>query len=132
MRENLFKVFVNYSQILPIWQILFLFVFASFGIHELFLFLFVQKLAPQIYSYSYLRGKKTIRWSLPFIWNYFLSEKISYLITPLFVEPLLLNLWMIKWFLKRRFLPLSAKKAFAQCQNPVQEPEEGLRSSRTV
>ena len=28
-----------------------------FGIHELFLFLFVQKLAPRIYSYSYLRGK---------------------------------------------------------------------------
>ena len=44
-------------QILPIRQILFLFLFASFGIHELFLFLFVQKLAPQIYSYSYLREK---------------------------------------------------------------------------
>ena len=36
---------------------LFLFLFASFGIHELFLFLFVQKLAPQIYSYSYLWEK---------------------------------------------------------------------------
>ena len=44
---------MNYSQILPIWRILFLFLFTSFGIHELFLFLFVPKLAPQIYSYSY-------------------------------------------------------------------------------
>ena len=34
---------MNNSRIVPIWQILFLFLFASFGIHKLFLFLFVQK-----------------------------------------------------------------------------------------
>ena len=48
---------MNYSRILPLWQILFLFLFACFGIHKLFLFLFIQKLAPQIYPYSYLREK---------------------------------------------------------------------------
>ena len=47
---------MNSSRILPIWRILFLFLFASFGIHELFLF--VQNLAPRIYSYSYSREKK--------------------------------------------------------------------------
>ena len=55
LRKNRYEVFENYLQILPIWQILFLFLFASFGIHKLFLFLLVQKLALQIYSYSYLR-----------------------------------------------------------------------------
>ena len=35
------------------WQILFIFWFASFVIHKLPLFLFVQKLALQIYSYLY-------------------------------------------------------------------------------
>ena len=54
-RKNRYQVFVNYLQILPIWLILFLFLLASFGIHKLFLFLFVQKLGPRIYSYSYLR-----------------------------------------------------------------------------
>ena len=44
-------------QILTIWRILFLFLFASFGVHKIFLFLFVQKLDPQIYSYSYLQEK---------------------------------------------------------------------------
>ena len=48
---------MNYSRILPILRILFLFLFASFGIYELFLFLFVQKFAPQINSYSYSREK---------------------------------------------------------------------------
>ena len=48
---------MNYSQILPIWQILFLFLFASFGFNKLFLFLCVQKLAPRIYSHSYPREK---------------------------------------------------------------------------
>ena len=57
LRKNRYQVFMNYSHILPIWQILFLFLFASFGIHELFLFLFVRKLAPRIYSCSYLREK---------------------------------------------------------------------------
>ena len=47
--KNRYQVFMNYLRILPIWQILFLFLFASFGIHKLFLFLFVQNLAPQIY-----------------------------------------------------------------------------------
>ena len=51
------KVFVNYIRILPSWQILVLFLFASFKIQKLFLFLFVQKLAVQIYSYSYLWEK---------------------------------------------------------------------------
>ena len=51
------QVFMNNLWILPIWWILFLFLSASFKIHEVFLFLFVHKLAPQIYSYSYLRGK---------------------------------------------------------------------------
>ena len=50
-----YQVFVNYSLILPIWQILFL--FSCFWINKLFLFLFVQKFASQIYSYSNLRGK---------------------------------------------------------------------------
>ena len=44
---------MNYSRILPILQILFLFLFTSLGIHKIFLFPFVQNLAPQIYSYSY-------------------------------------------------------------------------------
>ena len=57
MRKNKYQVFVNYLQKLPIWQILFLFLFTSFGIHKLFLSLFVQKLAPRIYSYSYLQEK---------------------------------------------------------------------------
>ena len=57
LRKNRYQVFVNYLRILSIWQILFLFIFASFGIHKLFLFLFLQKLAPQIYSYSYSREK---------------------------------------------------------------------------
>ena len=48
---------MKYPQILPIWQILFLFLLMTFGIHKLFLFIFVQKLAPPIYSYSYLREK---------------------------------------------------------------------------
>ena len=56
-KKYIYQVFVNYSWILPIWQILFLFLFASFGVRKLFLFLFVQKLAPQNYSYSYLREK---------------------------------------------------------------------------
>ena len=60
-REYFLKVFVNNSPILPL---LFLFLFASYEIHKLFLFLFLQKLAQQIYSYSYLRGKKTISWTL--------------------------------------------------------------------
>ena len=47
---------MNNLQKVPIWQILFLFLFPSFGIHKLFLF--VQKLPPQIYSYSYLRKEK--------------------------------------------------------------------------
>ena len=34
--------------------IIFLILFASFEIHKLFLFLFVQKLATQIYSYSHI------------------------------------------------------------------------------
>ena len=58
-REKCFK-FVNNSWILPFWQISFLFLFISFGIHELFLFLFVQKLAPRIYSYSDLQEKKLL------------------------------------------------------------------------
>ena len=53
LRKNSYQVFMNYSRILPIWWILFLFLFASFGIHKLFLFLFIQKFAPRIYSYSY-------------------------------------------------------------------------------
>ena len=57
LQKNRYQVFVNCSPILPIWWILFLFLFASFGIHKLFLFLFVQKLAPRIYSYSYSREK---------------------------------------------------------------------------
>ena len=57
MRKKRNHVFVNYLRILPIWRILFLLLFASFGIHELFLFLFVQKLDPRIYSYSYSREK---------------------------------------------------------------------------
>ena len=57
MREKIFQIFVNNLQIVPIWRILFLFLFARIGIHELFLFLFVQKLARRIYSYSYLREK---------------------------------------------------------------------------
>ena len=44
-------------RILLMWRILFLFLFASFGINKLFLFLFVQKLATWIYSYSYSRDK---------------------------------------------------------------------------
>ena len=64
LRKNVFQVFVNNSRILSIWQILFLFLFAGFGIHERFLFLFVHKLSPRIYSYSYSKGKITIRWSL--------------------------------------------------------------------
>ena len=55
MRKKRYQVFVNYSQILTIWRILFL--LASFGINKLFLFLFVQKLATWIYSYSYSREK---------------------------------------------------------------------------
>ena len=55
LREKIYQVFVNYSRILPIWQILYLFLFASFGIHELLLFHFVQKLATRIYSYSFSR-----------------------------------------------------------------------------
>ena len=55
--KNRYQVFVNYSRMLPIWWILFLFLFTSFGIHELLLFLFVQKLALRIYSYSYSREK---------------------------------------------------------------------------
>ena len=51
LRKNRYHVFVNYL------RILFLFLFASFEIQELFLFLFVQNLAPRIYSYSYLRKK---------------------------------------------------------------------------
>ena len=47
--ENIFLVLVNKLQILPSW--LFLFLFASFEIHRRLLFLFVQKLPPQIYSY---------------------------------------------------------------------------------
>ena len=57
LREKRYHVFVNYSWILPIGRILMLFLLACFGIHELFLFLFVQKLAPQIYSYFYLQEK---------------------------------------------------------------------------
>ena len=53
LRKNRYQVFVPFLKILPIRQIIFQFLFASFGIHKLFLFLFVQKLAPQIYSYSY-------------------------------------------------------------------------------
>ena len=48
---------MNNLQILPVWQILFLFLFASFETHKLFLFLFVQMLALQNYSYSYLQEK---------------------------------------------------------------------------
>ena len=57
VRKKHIPVFVNYLIILPIWQILFLFLFACFGFHELFLFLFIQKLASQTCSYSYLREK---------------------------------------------------------------------------
>ena len=53
LRKNIFQVFVNNLQILPIWQIVFLILFISFGIHKLFLF--VQKLALRICSYSNLR-----------------------------------------------------------------------------
>ena len=60
LRKNRYQIFVNYSRIPPIWQILFVFLFASYGIHKLFLFLFVQKLAPQIYSYSFLLEKLLI------------------------------------------------------------------------
>ena len=56
-RKKIHKVFVNNLQILPVWQILFLFLFASFETHKLFLFLFVQMLALQNYSYSYLQEK---------------------------------------------------------------------------
>ena len=48
---------MNNLWIVPVWQILFLFLFASFGLHKLFLFLFVQKFAPWIYSYSYSQEK---------------------------------------------------------------------------
>ena len=58
--EFFYQVFVNILRILPIWRILFLFLFVSFGTNKLFLFLFVQKLAPQIYSYSYLLGGKKL------------------------------------------------------------------------
>ena len=44
-------------RVLPVWQILFLFLLVSFETCKLFLFLFIQKLALRIYSYSYLRGK---------------------------------------------------------------------------
>ena len=57
MKKKIVQVSVNDLRILSIWQILFLFKFASFENHKLFLILFVQKLTPQIYSYSYLQGK---------------------------------------------------------------------------
>ena len=56
-KKKTFLVFVNSLQILPISQILFLFLFSGFENYELFLFLFVKKLAPRIYSYSYSQGK---------------------------------------------------------------------------
>ena len=70
LRENRYQVFVSYLGILPIWRILFLFLLASFGIHKLFLFLFIQNLAPRIYSYSYSREKLlfTDHW-MWFFWN---------------------------------------------------------------
>ena len=52
MSKYRYQVFANYLRILPIWRIFFLLLFANFGIHELFLFLFLQNLALQIYSYS--------------------------------------------------------------------------------
>ena len=57
MREKIFQIFMNNLWIVPVWQILFLLLFASFGLHKLFLFLFVQKFAPWIYSYSYSQEK---------------------------------------------------------------------------
>ena len=59
-RKEIFYVFLNSLQILVVWQIIFLFLFASFEICKPFLFLFVQKLACQIYSYSYSQKKKKI------------------------------------------------------------------------
>ena len=47
MRKNIFQAFMNNLQIFPTSQILFLFLFASFEFHKLYLFLFVQKLARQ-------------------------------------------------------------------------------------
>ena len=58
MIEKILQVFVKKLRIHPIWRILFLFLFASFEIHKLFLFLFIQKLAQRIYTYSYLRVKE--------------------------------------------------------------------------
>ena len=52
-----YQVFVNNLQILPISQILFLFLFESFEVYEPFLFLFVKMLAMQIYSYAYSQEK---------------------------------------------------------------------------
>ena len=63
---------MNNSRILPIWWILFLFLFASFGIHKLFLFLFLQKLAPQIFSYSYSWEKLLFTDHWPGGWTQFL------------------------------------------------------------
>ena len=57
----------NYLRIVWVWQILFLFLFACFEIYELFLFLFMEILAPQIYSYSYSWEKLLFadHWSAP-------------------------------------------------------------------
>ena len=55
---KIFQVFVKNSQIFPVPQILFLFLFACFEFQKLFLFLFEEKLFSQINSYFYSRKKK--------------------------------------------------------------------------
>ena len=61
-KKNKIKIkihlFVNNFQIIPIWRIVFLFLFPRFKIHKLFLFLFIQKFAPQITSYWFCLKNK--------------------------------------------------------------------------
>ena len=58
---------MNYLRILPTWQILFLFLFASFGIHKLFLFPFYWSWVRESIPLFLFAEKITIRWSLPWI-----------------------------------------------------------------
>ena len=63
--KGIHQLFVNNLQILSIRQILFLFRFSNVKIHKLLIFLFVEKLPPPIYSYSYCGLMKLfLKWSI--------------------------------------------------------------------